>query len=660
LTGSATRHPKWSTRHRAVRLMRHQAQNCSDRDTFLLALGQLWSAGIDVDWAPRSADHRPQLASLPGYPFVRQRHWVDYKPPVGRAEGTTATNDTAPSAGAATPTHAATNGKSQMEETLQRIWAQCLGVGSINRTANFFELGGDSLIAISVAMTAANEGLDFTPQDLYENQTVAALAKTLIARYAAGGLARQSSNDVVHPPLPPNIEHFLEHGLAEAGRWRIPLILRLRPDLQVEDIRAVLTAVTNQHDALRLRIAERAGTWEQHIGDPHEFTELGTHSLPDGVLPGSSQEREAVFEILKGHIRAQDLSSPPLTATYIRGAADGPCYLAISVHGIVGDNESRDILLTDIFTALGQRLAGEEIALQPVTTPWREWSQRCAGLAAHPAVVESREFWLETAAKATLRMAGQVSQPPAVDDLVRLSSTLTVPETTEIDDARRRLRAPIEEILLAALGRTIAATVGDGSLAVDLGGPGRSVLKPDVDLRRTVGWFTTVYPVALTCAKSQDASARQLMDDVHDTLKAIPHYGIGYGLLRYMYAPTARLLAATPPADIFFSYAGTIPDLPSVPAGDAPIQFDADTAMPVRETIPGLGHAVELRVYRAAGVLHLDWWYDSRRIDPARAGSLADAFSTTVMELTREAVAESEIDLASDELSLVDLSSTEA
>jgi phthiocerol/phenolphthiocerol synthesis type-I polyketide synthase E len=660
LTGSATRHPKWSSGDRAVRLMRHQAQNRSDRDTFLLALGQLWSAGIDVDWAPLSAGHRPQLVTLPGYPFVRQRYWVDYKAPVARAGGTAATNGTAPSGGAVTSAHAASNGTSQMEETLQRIWAQCLGVGSINRTANFFELGGDSLIAISVAMTAANEGLDFTPQDLYENQTVAALARTLVARYAAGGLARQSSNDVVHPPLPPNIEHFLEHGLAEAGRWRIPLILRLRPDLQVEDIRAVLTAVTNQHDALRLRIAERAGTWEQHIGDPQEFTELGTHSLPDGVLPGSSQEREAVFEILKGQIRAQDLSSRPLTASYIRGAADGPCYLAISVHGIVGDNESRDILLTDIFTAFGQRLAGEEIAVQPVTTPWREWSQRCAGLAAHPAVLESRDFWLETAAKATLRMAGQVSEPPAVDDLVRLSSTLTVAETTEIDDARRRLRAPIEEILLAALGRTIAATVGDGSLAVDLGGPGRSVLKPDVDLRRTVGWFTTVYPVALTCAKSQDASARQLMDDVHDTLKAIPHYGIGYGLLRYMYAPTARLLAATPPADIFFSYVGTIPDLPSVPAGDAPIQFVADTAMPVRETIPGLGHAVELRVYRAAGVLHLDWWYDSRRIDPARAGSLADAFSTTVMGLTREAVAESEIDLASDELSLVDLSSTEA
>jgi phthiocerol/phenolphthiocerol synthesis type-I polyketide synthase E len=659
LTGSATRHPRWSSGHRAVRLMRHQAQNRSDCDTFLLALGQLWAGGIKVDWTPRSAGHRPRRVSLPGYPFVRQRHWVDYQPHAGLAEGTTATNGTAPSAGAAAATPAATTGKPQTEDTLQRIWAQCLGVGSVDRNANFFELGGDSLIAISVAMTAANEGLDLTPQDLYENQTVAALAKTLVARYAAGGLARQSANDVEHPPVPPNVEHFLEHGLRDAGRWRIPLILRLRPDLQLDDIRSVLTAVTNHHDALRLGIVQRAGTWEQHLDEPQEFTELDTHSLPDGIPPGSPQEREAVLDVLKGQMRAQDLSSPLLTATHIRGVADGPCYLAMSVHGIAGDNASRDILLTDIFTAFGQRLAGEDIVLQPVTTSWREWSQRCAGLATHPAVVESRDFWLQNMAKATLRVADQVSEPPGVSGLVRLSSTLTVSETTEIDDARRRLQVPIEEILLGALGLTIAATVGDGSVAVDLGGPGRSVLKPDVDLRRTVGWFTTVYPIALTCAKRQDPSARQLLAEVHDTLKAVPHYGIGYGLLRYMYAPTARLLAATSPADVFFSYAGTIPDLPSVPTGDAPVQFDTDTAMPVRETIPGLGHAVEFRVYRSAGVLHLDWWYDSRRIDSARAESLADRFSTTLMELTRGAIAEDETDSAGEELALVDLSSSD-
>jgi phthiocerol/phenolphthiocerol synthesis type-I polyketide synthase E len=465
---------------------------------------------------------------------------------------------------------------------------------------------------------------------------------------------------VTHPPVPPNISYFLEHGVREHGQWRVPLILRLRPDVAVDDIRAVLSALRNHHEALRLRLVERAGTWEQVVAEPGELAELATLDLLDGkptdaIAPSSEQEREALLAILNEPASEQDPSSP-LIATYVRGVPGGSCYLAISVPAIAADNASRDILLTDIFTAFGQRLAGEEIALQPITTPWVEWSQRCAALAVHPAVVESREFWLQTATAANLRVAGDTPDgAPGVADLARIASALTVAETTDIDDARRRLRVPIEEMLLAALSQTIATAVGEGTLAVDLSGEGRSVLKPDIDLRRTVGWFTTVYPVALTCAMSDNSSAKQVLDDVHNTLNAVPHYGIGYGLLRYLYAPTARTLGATSPADIYFSYIGTIPDLPAL-GEDVAVQFDTDTALPVRETLPGLGHAIEFRVFRTAGVLHLDWWYDTRRVDAATVQSLADGFSRTLMELIREALAEDELDSGSDEMELVDLS----
>ena len=118
---------------------------------------------------------------------------------------------------------------------------------------------------------------------------------------------------------------------------------------------------------------------------------------------------------------------------------------------------------TDIFTAFGQRLAGDDIALAPATATWREWSQRCAGLASHPAVLESRDHWLGSAAQATLRLADQtVSDPPRASDLARLSSILTADETAAVDDARRRLHMGSDEILLAALSRTIAATSGAG------------------------------------------------------------------------------------------------------------------------------------------------------------------------------------------------------
>ena len=185
---------------------------------------------------PLSAGHQPRLVSLPGYPFVRQRHWVEHNA-TNRLGGRcpAATNGMATASSPAVIRRCPCGHQRQVadgNDVAAHLGAVSRRLDSIDRNANFFELGGDSLIAISVAMTAANEGLDLTPQDLYENQTVAALAKALAARYAAGGLARLSPEDVAHPPVPPNIAHFLEHGLREAGRWRIPLILQLRPDVR--------------------------------------------------------------------------------------------------------------------------------------------------------------------------------------------------------------------------------------------------------------------------------------------------------------------------------------------------------------------------------------------------------------------------------------------
>jgi phthiocerol/phenolphthiocerol synthesis type-I polyketide synthase E len=659
LTGSAIRHPKWSDGHRAVRLMRHQVQNRSDRDTFLLGLGQLWSAGIEVDWSPLSSG-RPQLVSLPGYPFARQRHWVDPKETTAWVDAPASPNDstTASSNGAAVHAGAAQSGQSEIEATLQRIWRDCLGVNSIGLKDNFFEIGGDSLIAIGVAMSATNQGLDLTPQDLYENQTVSALAAALVARYAAGGLASVSPGDDETPPVPPNIVYFLEHGLRDAGRWCVPLILRLDSKVGVDDVRSVLTAVANQHDALRLRIVERAGSWEQHIAPPYESIELARRSLPDGVARGSAQEREAVLDILGEDLRARDLSSPPMSATYIVDSEGDPCCLAITVLEMVADTASREILLTDIFTAFGQRAAGQDIALPPVSTTWREWSHRCAALTTHPAVLASRDYWLENSTRTTMHVADHhVAEPPRTDDLTRLGSTMTAEQTGEVDRARRMFQFTVEEVVLGALSRTIAHTIGEGAVAVSLAGDGRAVLKPDVDARRSVGPFATIYPMVLACARRENSDAKEVLDGVHDTLKSVPHQGIGHGLLRYLYGPTARALGPVPPPDIFVSNEGIIPDLPP---GDGPVQFDLDAAMSVRDKVPGLGHALEVRLYRSAGLLHVDWWYDSRRLQRAAVEALVEHFPVALGELIDEAMAsiltEGELGGTTEELGLVDLS----
>lgn len=325
------------------------------------------------------------------------------------------------------------------------------------------------------------------------------------------------------------------------------------------------------------------------------------------------------------------------------------------------DSASLDILLTDILLAFHQRLEGQEITLEPVTTSWREWSQRCSGLSTHPAVLDTRDYWLSTATRANLSVVGAESvEAPETGDLARLSAALTVWETGELDDARRRLNLSLDEVLLGALGRTIAVTTGEGGVAVDLAGAGRSVLKPDVDLHRTVGWFTTIYPVVITCAAPQKVGARQLFEDVKETLGGVPHYGIGYGLLRYLYAPTARRIGAARSADILLSNLGAVPVVETQAAEDAPVQFDSDSVMPIRDAVPGLGHAIELRVYRAAGVLHLDWWYDTRRLGSTDVESLARHFSAALIESTREALAAGDVEEDDDDLMLVDLSATDS
>ncbi|WP_373120838.1 type I polyketide synthase [Mycobacterium marinum] len=667
LTGSAIRHPKWSDGHRSVRLMRHPIQNLDDRETFLRALGELWSAGVDVDWTPRRAAS-PRIISLPGYPFARQRHWVEPKH-MAWAQIPTASNGS--SVGAKLGSGAdsgirggAQTGESQTEDVLQRIWSQCLGVGSVDRNANFFDMGGDSLMAISIAMSAANEGLTITPQDLYEHPTLASLTAAIDASFASSGLAKPPEADA-NPAVPPNIAYFLDRGLRDTGRWRVPLILRLDPQVGPEDIRAVLSAVTNHHDALRLRLVENGGVWEQHIAAPADFTELATRQLPGDLAAGEADEHSAVSNIVAELIAEQGDSNAPLIAVHVTAPNGGAQYLGLALHEMVADDASRQLLGADIITAFAQRLGDQEIKLDPVTTGWRDWSVRCAALATHPAALDTRSYWIEQSTKANLWLTdGDAAQPPSATDLTKLPSVLNAEQTSELDDARRRFRRSIQTILLAALGRTIAQTVGDGVVAVELDGEGRSVLRPDVDVRRTVGRFTTYYPVALTCATGQGAAALKGLDAVHDTLKSVPHYGIGYGLLRYLYAPTGRVLGAQRTPDIHFRYAGTIPELPPV---DAPVQFDSDLAMPVREPLPGLGHAVEIRAYRSGSSLHVDWWYDTRRITAETATALARSFPTALSELIQESIAAEQEERDEDEKvgvieagALVDLSSLDA
>ena len=196
---------------------------------------------------------------------------------------------------------------------------------------------------------------------------------------------------------------------------------------------------------------------------------------------------------------------------------------------------------------------------------------------------------VDTLAMPTLRVVDHDIAEGTSPVLEKLSTPRSDEVTAEVDGATEWLGVAADEILLAALGRTIARTIGDGVVAVDVTGERRWLL----------------HAIPLLCAPSQQASPTDMLGDVHRMLGAVP-------------APSAPLAS-----EIFLNYIGTLPD----------------GTTPMYETPPGLGYALELRVYRTDGQLHLDWWYNSTRFDRYTIEELTEQFPLAVFEMTSDAAA---------------------
>jgi hypothetical protein len=200
-----------------------------------------------------------------------------------------------------------------------------------------------------------------------------------------------------------------------------------------------------------------------------------------------------------------------------------------------------------------------------------------------------RTYPVDSMAMPTLRVVDHDIAEGTSPVLDKLSILPSEEVTAEVDGATEWLGVAADEILLAALGRTIARTIGDGVVAVDVTGERRWLL----------------HAIPLLCASAQQASPTNMLRDVHRMLAAAP-------------APSSPLAS-----EVFLNYIGTLPDGTS----------------PMYETPPGLGYALELRVYRADGLLHLDWWYDTTRFDRYTIEELTEQFPLALFEMTSDAAA---------------------
>ncbi|MCY1020604.1 non-ribosomal peptide synthase/polyketide synthase [Pyxidicoccus sp. MSG2] len=443
--------------------------------------------------------------------------------------------------------------RDDVEQRLADIWAQVLGIPSVGVHDNFFTLGGDSIISLQVVARARQAGLVLAPRDLFQHQTVAQLAQVVKTASAPVGEQGPITGPV---PLTPIQRHLLHHDAEHAHHFNQSVLLATRSPLEASRLEDTLRHLLGHHDALRLRLRQVDGEWVQDNvgmeGLSFQLLQVDLSSLP-------ADARAAALEAEATRLQASFvLSEPPLLRAALFHLGGGQQRLLLAVHHLSVDAVSWRVLLEDLESTYSQLEQGQPVMLPARSTSFQAWARRLESHARSPALEAEAPLWLDEARQHVAPLPADATGPNTRASEQSVSISLETDETKLLlQEVPSAWRAHITEVLLTALAQALAEWTGQSHVLVDLEGHGREELSPDVDLSRTVGWFTSLTPVLLPVLSG--GSTGDGLRAVRDSLRRLPHHGLGAGLLRWMGpAETARRLQALPAAQVAFNYLGQL------------------------------------------------------------------------------------------------------
>ncbi|MET9567525.1 condensation domain-containing protein, partial [Streptomyces tauricus] len=436
--------------------------------------------------------------------------------------------------------------RTEVEQVLAEVWAQVLGVERVGVEDNFFELGGDSISSIRVVAQARELGIHVTVAQLFDHQTVAGLAPVASSESTTDA---EQGLVVGEFPLTPVQRWFLEREQPEPWHFNQSVVLQATAEVDADVLRVAAQAVVEQHDALRSRFVREGGEWVGRVAaaEPADLV-----SVIDATDVQAADE-PAFLEARASEVQAGlDLAEGPLLRVALFDLGERGQLLLMVVHHLVVDTVSWPVLLEDLASAYEQAERGVVRVEFPLkTSSFSHWARRLGELAVSPEVAGEAAHWREVEAAAE-PLPREYEGANTVAAARRVSVALDAGRTERLlREVPSAFRTQINDVLLSALGAVFTEWTGSASVVVDVEGHGREDVGADIDVSRTVGWFTSVHPVALRGVEDGDLGA--LLRRTKEDLRAVPRKGLGYGLLRHLTDWTPSTGAA---AEVSFNYLG--------------------------------------------------------------------------------------------------------
>jgi amino acid adenylation domain-containing protein/non-ribosomal peptide synthase protein (TIGR01720 family) len=517
------------------------------------------------------------------------------------------------------------------ETKLAAIWSKVLRVQRVGVKDNFFDLGGDSILSIQIISLARSEGLKLTPKLLFAHQTVAELAAVASLTEASVTPAEVVAGDV---PLTPIQRWFFEQNLDELLHYNQAFLFEVAVPLDRSSLEAAVRELSRQHDGLRLRFVSEPEGWRQFYSTSEESAPLTWEDLSQV----SEDEQRRVIETATATTQAGlDLARGPLCRiVYFDLGPDRSGRLLIVVHHLAIDGISWRPLIEDLETAYLQVERGQAIELPSKTTSYKRWAERLREFASGSSIENEARYWKSVADPN--RVVGAIRplvRKDSSDDNTE-GSARTVTVSLASDETLLLLQqipavynTQVNDVLLTALSRAWQRWSGSDVLFTNLEGHGRENLFDDVDLSRSVGWFTSIFPVRLELPPAgSDWHPGEALKSVKEQLRQIPLRGIGYGILRYLNKDSG--LSDVSESPMVFNYLG---QLDQVLAGSKLFRFAKESSGPWHSPTQRRRYLLEVNAMVLDGRLELSWTYAQHLHSERGIQKLASEFLAALRQL---------------------------
>jgi amino acid adenylation domain-containing protein/non-ribosomal peptide synthase protein (TIGR01720 family) len=497
--------------------------------------------------------------------------------------------------------------RTEIEQILTTVWQELLLQERVSIHDNFFEIGGDSILSIQVVSRAKTAGVQITPTQIFQHQTIATLARvanTTQMVNARQGLVTGSA------PLTPIQHWFWTHNSIEPHHYNQSVLLQTPPGLSSEFIATACQKLLEHHDALRLRFPTSA-TEHQQIN--HGLDETVPFAIVDLSTTPIPEQPQALEQIATDIQASLNLSTGPIMQIVMFDLGhQREGRLLMVIHHLAVDGVSWRILLSDLETIYQQLTTQQPIQLSPKTTAFIDWAEKLHHYAQSEQLKLELDYWLnqpwEQATPIPLDLTSQTADNTigSTDSVkVTLNATATHQLLGSVHEA---YNTQINDLLLTGLAMTLAQWTGNNTVIIDLEGHGREELFSDVDLSRTVGWFTSLFPVLLQLPSSTPPATA--IKSIKEQLRTIPQRGIGYGILRYLCADeeVKQQLQRIPAPEISFNYLGQFDQIQA----ETGWKFAPESTGQEQSSQHNREHRLHLSCLVVEGELQISWTYSSQ------------------------------------------------